>query len=198
MKYRNKKNGFTIVELLVALSVFVAVLGLVTGGFMQSIRTQRSVAAMIAVNNNMSLVLEQIAREIRAGRNFCHTVDPNALPHPTCTTRFPAIGDDNIEFQRMRGNELVTVAYRYNIASTSIERKEGGGEFKAITAPNVNVQHFDFSMQDQRAPAFELPWRVTIRMTVSPINITSPTMVENIQTTVSARFLPFEAEAGSN
>lgn len=190
----DKKSGFTIVELLVALSVFVAVLGLVAGGFMQSIRTQRSVAAMIAVNNNMSLVLEQIAREIRAGRNFCTTVDPSALSKCTTDGDFPVGGDDKIEFQRIRGSTLVTVAYKYNSASNSIERKEGGGEFRPITAPNVKVGNLYFLMSNKIRPAF--PWRITVRMTVSPVNTTSPTMVENIQTTVSARFLPFEAEAG--
>ena len=58
-------SGFTLVELLVAIGVFSILISVAVGTFARALRTQRQTAALIAANSNASLVLEQMAREIR-------------------------------------------------------------------------------------------------------------------------------------
>ncbi|MEK7479026.1 MAG: type II secretion system protein, partial [Patescibacteria group bacterium] len=65
-----KEKGFTLVELLVAMSVFTALLAFAVGVFVQGMRSERQVTEEIAVNYEMSLVLEQLVREIRTGSFF--------------------------------------------------------------------------------------------------------------------------------
>lgn len=180
------KKGFTIAELLVAISLFVVVLGIVVGGFTQGIRSQRSIAALISVNNNMSLVLEQMAREIRVGRNFCSEVDE--VRHICTSPLLLNTPVDVLEFERIREAGLVTVRYEY--ASNTILRSEGIGTLEPITAPNVRVDNFGFIISDKNTKYN--PWRVTIYMTVAPVNVPVGQMTEQIQTTVSARLLPNE------
>jgi len=64
------KNGFTLVELVVAIGIFIILMSIAAGGFIQMLRNQRIVASLMAANDNMSLILEIIGREIRTGYNF--------------------------------------------------------------------------------------------------------------------------------
>lgn len=63
-------HGFTIIELMVAMSLFVIVVGIASGTFVNSLRTQRNVVGLMAANDNASLTLEQMSREIRTGSAF--------------------------------------------------------------------------------------------------------------------------------
>ena len=62
--------GFTLIELMVAMSLFVIVIGIASGTFIRSLRTQRQVVGLMAANDNASFTLEQMTREIRTGTAF--------------------------------------------------------------------------------------------------------------------------------
>jgi prepilin-type N-terminal cleavage/methylation domain-containing protein len=67
----NNNKGFTIVELLIAVALFSVVISITSGVFIRSLRTQRIITSFIAANSNASLAMEQMAREIRTGQDFC-------------------------------------------------------------------------------------------------------------------------------
>lgn len=78
MKQKNNKisrNGFTLVELIVAFGLFSIIMAVASGGFIQIIRSYRVAAALTAANDSMALTIEQMAREIRTGYNFCEIAD---------------------------------------------------------------------------------------------------------------------------
>lgn len=64
-------RGFTLIEILIASSIFVIFLVGILGAFIQAIRINRVAMEMMSINDNMSVALEQIAREMRTGYNFC-------------------------------------------------------------------------------------------------------------------------------
>ncbi len=68
-----QQQGFTIIELIVAIGLFIVVIGIASGTFVRALRTQRSVAELMAANDNASLTLEQMTREIRTGKGFSST-----------------------------------------------------------------------------------------------------------------------------
>ena len=68
-----QQQGFTVIELIVAIGLFIVVVGIASGTFIRALRTQRSVAELMAANDNASLTLEQMTREIRTGREFSST-----------------------------------------------------------------------------------------------------------------------------
>ena len=91
-----KKSGFTLIELLVAIALFSIVVTIASSGFVNALRTQRQVASLISTESNVTLVLEQIAREVRTGYLFCHdynvnNTDANGSPSTSCTN--PAVGE---------------------------------------------------------------------------------------------------------
>ena len=76
---RVRADGFTIIELMVAMTVFLVVVGISSGIFTRTIRTQRIVTDMSASLNNVTLALEQIAREARTGYFFTFGIDLDML-----------------------------------------------------------------------------------------------------------------------
>jgi prepilin-type N-terminal cleavage/methylation domain-containing protein len=85
---KTKRSGFTLVELLVAIALFSVVVAIATSGFVNALRTQRQVASLISTQSNVTLVLEQMAREVRTGYLFCHDYGVNnnnaGLPSINC------------------------------------------------------------------------------------------------------------------
>jgi prepilin-type N-terminal cleavage/methylation domain-containing protein len=163
-----RRSGFTVVELLVSLSLFAIVVSIATGAFIRALRTQRQLVAFAAANSNVSLVLEQMAREIRVSKDFAGT-------------------DTALSFTNARG-EAVTYAFQDNGTSGSIMRTVDNQGTLQLTAENVNVRDLRFRLQfaqeDDGYPA-----RVTVSLSISPIELGISTSVVRIQTTVSARSL---------
>ncbi len=110
-------KGFTMIELLVAIGLFVVVVSVSSGIFIKSLRTQRQIVSLMAANDNASLSLEQIIREIRTGRAF-------------------SSNGSQLSFTNYL-EEPVT----YELDSNSIKRNG-----KSITASNVNVVYFNIHL----------------------------------------------------
>lgn len=62
-RYRNK--GFTLIELIVAMAIFIIVISLVVSLLMTSLKGQRRVVAIQDVQDNARYLLEFMAKEIR-------------------------------------------------------------------------------------------------------------------------------------
>ena len=116
MKLR-KNNGFTLVELLIASGIFVILIGLASGAFINALRTQRIITNLSNNMNNVSFAIEEIAREIRVG--FTFSVNANGD-----TLRFTNSSGDNVE---------------YSLDSGSIKRCENN-ECAKITASGVKIE----------------------------------------------------------
>lgn len=167
-------GGFTMVELLVAISLFSLVVVVAVGGLANTIRTQRQLAAMIAANSNISLALEQMARDIRTGSGFCATVN--------ITDSCPGWPNE-IDFTNAAGQD---VAYRLNAGK--IEKDDGSGVFRAITGDNTVVRYLNFTLMS-RLSTDSYPARIMIDVGVSPPSsiVGVSDIISRIQTTVSSR-----------
>ena len=166
-------RGFTIVELLVAMGLFVILIGIATGGFVRALRTQRAVVALMAANDNASLTLEQMAREMRTGYNF-------------------SVVGDELQFVNAYSKKT---GYRLN--SGAIERASIDGEtsalidsdYKKITADNVKIAHFKIILFGNEL-GDGYPPRITISLSVSSTSKYLENILTNIQTPVSSRCGP--------
>lgn len=168
------KSGFTLIELLVAMTIFLIVIAVVSSVFIKSLRTQKNITALIAANDNASLTLEQMTREIRTGRNFCGG--------DFC----PSVSE--IFFTNAH-NEKVT----YKLENDTIKRQAvdpltGSGEFYAVTAKNIKVGRLIFNV-DGSSLTDSQPTRVTIILGIKIrlAGASAETSVTNLQTTVTAR-----------
>ena len=155
-----RSNGFTMIELLVSTGLFVVLISIASGSFIQALRTQRIVTNLSISMNDASFVIEQIAREIRVGFNFSTTNNGK-----------------NIKFNDPSGK---LVEYRF--VNEGIERCEGG--CKIITSPDVRIDNLKFILKGN-ASGDGLPPRVTILISV----IGDKEIKIHLQTTISSRIL---------
>src|SRR3989344_1005361 len=138
------KKGFTIIELLVAMTVFLILTTIAVTSFVRSLRTQRAVTSLIAINDNTSLTLEQMAREIRTARGFS------------------TVGFSTLRFTNAR-NEAVT----YRISNERVERQAAGGAFVPLTASNIKIADARFLVTAEHDTNGNVIWpRVTISLKV--------------------------------
>jgi prepilin-type N-terminal cleavage/methylation domain-containing protein len=167
-KKTSKREGFTLVELLVAITLFSIAISIAVGGFVRALRTQRELISHIAANSNASLALEQMAREIRTGNTFSYV---------GCGTAARIC--DGITFTNAN-DEVVT----YDLSSDGALSRTVGGRSEKITADNVNVDYLNFSLLN------DSPARVTVSLGIGASVATSPDLsrnITNIQTTISSR-----------
>ncbi len=151
------KKGFTIIELMVSMSMFLVLIGVATGTFLETLRTQKIITELSAANNNATQAVEQIGREIRTGYSFEQSTTPDIL-----------------KFVNYK-NEIVT----YKLDNNSIVKSNDGNTWNAITAPEVKVKRFNVYV----VTGANTMSRVTIVMSIAgPKNIDV-----NLQTTISTR-----------
>ena len=168
-RFRLQESGFTLVELLVAMTLFVTLVGIASGAFIRSLRTQRAVVALMEANDNVSLALEQMAREVRTGYNFTKPSEN--------------------ELQFVNADNLI-VWYRLNsgVIERGTESVRLERTYKKITADSVKITNFNIALMGQN-PGDGYPPRITISLAVTTTNRYLESVLTYIQTTISARII---------
>ena len=179
-----KRNGSTMIELLVAMSIFAIFVAIAIGGFIQSLSSQRLILKLMSATDGMTFPLEQISREVRVGSDF-QSSGPNNFVN-------------NFYFNRVEGSGVegedqeYQIMYSYDSASHSIVRKKtllingspsGTSYEEKITPDNIQVDDF-------RVRVYQLipsgPYRIVVLIAVSAVD-KGVTITNHIQTTLSSR-----------
>ena len=171
----DRSKAFTLVELIISMALFVILIAVAAGGFVSALRTQRSIASLVDANNNASLALEQIAREIRTGYDFCGVVGVN------CEDKSKSYS--GIRFTNAGGKPV-----EYTLEDDGVSRGVDAGAgmiFQKITAESVSISALRFTLMSPGGK--KAPHRITINFTVASRNPALKNIVTNVQTTVSGR-----------
>jgi len=136
------QEGFTLVELIVSLGLFIIVIMAAVASLYSVNDTARKVESMRSVLDNLNFAVESMSRTIRTGTQIgCHG---NAGVN--CT--FADGGGTQITIEGTLGRSG-TMDYRHSIDGTGrgeIE-KWTNGVWIPITAPGIDVQHLTFYVE---------------------------------------------------
>lgn len=144
---RSSRAGFTLIEIIVATSLFLVVMTISTGALLAIIDANTKAQSLEIVMNNLNFALESMARNIRVGYNYdCGaTLVPNSGVNDCEGTPGSAIA-----FVRLlpAGNAQV-VEYAWDAAAKSItqrlETSPGSmGSAIKITSDDVIVDDLEF------------------------------------------------------
>jgi prepilin-type N-terminal cleavage/methylation domain-containing protein len=188
---KNNNKGFTLIEVLIAMSIFTILIAIGIGGFVHTLHIQREIASFISVQDNTSLALEQMTREIRTGYLFCK--DPGGTaPNGTCFSACTVSGPPAtptwtctglLDFKNGNGD---TVDYRDT--GGTLTRSLDGATPVPITSNTVQIKYLTFTIFGNLEGDNWNP-RITISMGVFASS-TDPVLMNdvlNLQTSVSAR-----------
>ncbi len=180
MNRRITYAGFTVVELMVGVSVFLVAATVISGVFVRAIRTQRQASEIMVSASDAGLILERMAREIRSGYDFT-IVETGS----SCSPGDPSLAaGTDVCFRRYKGSELKTVTYAFDAASGALVRDEDGTGGR-LNSDKTSVERLTFTMVS------EDPWRLTIVLWTKPADPQTD-YTARLQTTVAARILPEE------
>lgn len=147
------KKGFTLIELMVSITIFSIVMLISVGALLAIVDANRKAQSLKSVMNNLNFALENMSRNIRVGTNYyCKPYqlgdDPPSVPSDITTTKDCSGSDGGVLFafegsNGDRNDQNDQIVYRLN--GTSIERStDSGSTFTAITAPEVQLTNFRF------------------------------------------------------
>lgn len=163
------KGGFTLIEMIVAVAIFVVVVVIATGALLSVIDANRKSQSIKSVMNNLHFAVEGMARNIRVGSNYDNGGVSGSSPQ--------------ITFLDQNGD---TVIYRRN--ALTLEREKNGEGFVAVTAPEVVIDDLRFYV-DGEAAGDNLQPRVTI-IIKGHVGTQQDTRTDfNIETMVSQRLI---------
>jgi len=139
-------KGFTLIEMMVSVSIFAIVMMIGVGALLSLVETNRRAQAINSVVNNLNAALEGMARTIRVGTTYyCQN---SSTPPPATTLASPRDCSDGklFAFEASGGDTsdiLDQVVYRIN--GSQLERSlNSGGTWVALTAPEVSIDSFSF------------------------------------------------------
>ena len=146
-------SGFTLIEMLVAISLFAAVVAISAGAYLAIMKAQLKSINMKRVQEDSRYASEIIGREFRMGE-VDYTYYGEEVPSPTST----------LVLINSRGTEI-----KFRLESERLEKKVGDGSFIPLTQENIKVTDLKFYISPLTDPFVEggpnIQPRVTICLT---------------------------------
>lgn len=151
LSQKNKQNnqaGFSLIELLVSMSIFILVITMTVGTLLVLVDANSRAQNMQSSMTNLSFVIDSISREIRTGSGFyCSTSSniPTSLSEDSTQDCTNGIALSLVEGgSSLTGSGDPRIAYRFNQSDGSIERRVGTGSWLALTANDIEITQFRF------------------------------------------------------
>lgn len=186
-KSDSKKNGgFTLIELMVAISIFSLVMVISMGAIFTVINSNRKAQSLRSVMDNLNFTVDSITRTIRFGTNY-HCGASGILTDPQ---NCPA-GESTMTVMDSDGNTVT-----FTKTGSQITRSINGGTPIPFTSPDVVVEEVSFRVfgsapYDAGADLFQPRALIVIKGYVDARTESKSTFA--LQTTVSQRTFDFES-----
>lgn len=171
MKFKKRQKGFTLIEVLVSVGLFIMVITVLSQVYISVIRSEKIAYALLNSENNIRNSLESIARSIRLGKDFDRTGNGRKI----C-------------FQYFLEEDWQNTCYRFNEPHGTLEKLSGNGPFASILDPQLTVNHLQFYIKggDSDSQA-----SIIIVMEIST-SVKRQEYLFNVQTAVTPRSLGVE------
>lgn len=151
--FTDKQNGFTLIEVLVSLSIFTVVVTISVSVLYSLIDANARSRNSQSVATNLSFMLDSMTREIRTGADYyCVTSASAALPTGLNDSSTQDCTQGNgVALSFNEGGESLTrdassrrIAYRLN--EGVLQRRLGNGAWLDLTADDVVVEKLQFKV----------------------------------------------------
>lgn len=176
------KNGFTLIEVIVAISIFAIAAGSLSALFMAGLRGHRSAIAQQNLVDNTRFALEHMTRQIRMAQR-----DETGACSGDATNRltFQAVGS-SLTFLDYRNPPRCV---RYELSGGKIwMRPDSAAPLREVTSDDIKVNSLEFLVQGGLATDGEQP-RVTVVLAAEAGASAESLSTIQLQTTISARNL---------
>lgn len=173
----NSKKGFTLIEIMVSLSVFIVIMTVSLGSILSILDANDKSKTKKTAMDNLNFALESISRTTRFGTNYyCGVTSTNPPPALDCNG-----GGSSLSFRASDGTLVV-----YSLSSGRI-MKTVNGSASPVTSSETTISRLTFYVFNSAAfPDLGQP-KVVMLVSGSTGNKTSTQSVFNLQTLMSQR-----------
>jgi len=189
-KLKIKNKGFTLVELLIAIALFIVIVTISLGAILSVFDANKKAQSTKTVVDNLNLSIENMARTVRFGSNYyCGISNDTTEPIETLNCPPNGSGDDSLSvtFFDKDLNREVRAIYRWDSTNKSILRSYDGEE-ESITSADTKITNLTFYVSGSTAGDTNQPY---VFVVINGYVGTKPTSQANfsIQTLMSQRKL---------
>ena len=145
---RETVRAFTLIEMMVSITIFAIVMMVAVGALLALVGTNERAQAIHSVMNNLNAALDDMSRSIRVGTTYHCAAIATDLSNIDTPADCAMGGGKLLSFESATGNTALStdqIVYRLN--GTQLERSLTSGSINswvAITAPEVSITTFDF------------------------------------------------------
>lgn len=142
----SSSSGFSLIELLVSLSLFTVVITMAVGTLLILIDANAKAQNVQEVMTNLTFALDSMTREIRTGRGYyCSNSLPSNINVSSTRDCSQQTGLSVVEGgSSLTGSGNPRIAYRF--ANGAIERRLGTGSWQALTSDAVTITALYFTV----------------------------------------------------
>jgi prepilin-type N-terminal cleavage/methylation domain-containing protein len=188
-------KGFTLVEVLVAITVFTLVTAVAVGLFIHALQSQRKVLAYQELFDQTSFIMEYMTRGIRMAKKQ-RTVTAPISCIATVGRNYELVGGSPSHLRFIRWDHLVGafICYEFRVRENRLEvSRDRGVSWAFLTSPRLKVINFRFNIigdGPETPPIQPIQPRVTIVLEVGGREYGAGLRPRiHLQTTVSQRDL---------
>lgn len=165
MQRSSSQSGFSLVELLVSITIFSIVVAMATSTLLVLLDANSKAQNEQAILNDLTIAIDSMTREIRTGYNYyCNS--GRRTVEATADVRNCAAGADYVSIVEAgdsltQGSGSQRIGYYYDSTAEAIMRRVGDGDgdantnededWVAITSPNVRITNVEFVVVDTDA-----------------------------------------------
>lgn len=128
------KKGFTLVEILISVSLFTVIVAISLGALLSIFEANKKTHALKTVMDNFNLTLENMTRTVRFGENY-HCINTGTLSNPQ-----DCPNGNSFLAVKFEGN---TVIYRQS-GSAIQKSSDGGLTYANITSSDTVIESLTF------------------------------------------------------
>ncbi len=183
MNSKNTNRGFTLIEVLVSVSIFSIVMLVSTGAVFSIVEANKKTHSLKSVMTNLNFALESIARDTRVGSKYSCNGGGDCTVNPGSTFSYKANRD-------LDGNGLVDDYVEYSLVGESIQKRIYGGTTPTtaiITAAEVHIQSLKFYVIGTGAAPADLKQPKLLLSIQGYAGVSNTRSDFSIQTTISQR-----------
>ncbi len=138
-------RGFTLIEMMVAVSLFVIVMTMSVGALLDLVSANRKSQALQSVMNNLNVALDGVVRNVRMGTNYhCGNASTDIFPSTLSTKADCVAGGNLLAFEPFGGSASNTGdQVVYWIENKRLYKSTDSRATKmAMTAPEIDIDSF--------------------------------------------------------